>query len=201
MTTRNWVLVGVFSALALAYVIFFTDWLRPAPIEIASQVRFAIQPPRFGRPPKTTNQVASLGQAAGITAPGATGQPTPAHKAESNGPEVDRVGRPDNGSIDQAPNGVANVTFSLDGWYRITRVRVEDVPADGSVPNVLWQLAGKSVPMNSLLYGREPEGLKPLVNGSTPEPLKPGVPYRLILESGRRRGTNDFRTTALSPID
>ena len=76
----------------------------------------------------------------------------------------------------------------------LTALRVEDVPADGSAPKVLWRLAGKSRPTRSLLYGRDPEGLKPVVPGATAELLKAGVPYRLFLAAGRRRGTNDFKT-------
>jgi hypothetical protein len=86
----------------------------------------------------------------------------------------------------------------MDGTYQLTKLRVEDMPADGSAPKVFWRLAGKSVPTTVFLYGRDPEGLKPLVQGATAEPLSPGVPYRLIVEAGRRKGTNCF-TTELVP--
>jgi hypothetical protein len=181
MNRRSRIFGGVLASLAVVYVVWFTEWLRPAPIQIASQVRFAIQPPRFGRPvkkPLLPGQAARTNQV-------------------SHQKEIELIGRPEKGSIDQSPAGVANVTFSLDDWYSLTEVKVQDVPADGSKPQVLWQLVGKSRPVNSLLYGREPSGMRPLLQGSTPEPLKAGVPYRLIVQSGRRRGTNDFRTTEL----
>ena len=211
MKIRNWVLIGVLGALAVTYVICFTEWLRPAPIEVASQVRFSVQPPSFGRAPKQTNQTKLVMkgvrlQASGTGAPGqpVTGNP-PSHsvKNEQTAPkdQVERIGRPEKGGIDQAPGGVANVTFSLDGWYKLTRIRVEDVPVDGSAPTVVWQIVGKSMPLNSLMYGLDPEGMKPLLEGSHPEALKPSVPYRLIVEAGRRRGTNSFRTLELAPID
>jgi hypothetical protein len=109
--------------------------------------------------------------------------------------EAERVRLPDWGAIDQAPSGVANVTFSFDGAYTLTALRVQDVPADGSPPRVVWQLAGKSLRTSSLLYGRDPQGMKPVLPGTKAEALTAGVPYRLIIEAGRRRGTNNFTTT------
>lgn len=212
MSARHWTLVGAFAALGLSYVIFFTEWLRPAPIEVASQVRFSVQPPRFGRPaPKANAARGAMPDAAKATStkngrPAAPPQgffpPPPAKTNPVVAREmVDRVGRPEKGAIDQAPGGVANVTFSLDNWYQLTRVRVEDVPADGTAPNVAWQLVGKSLPLNSLLYGRNPEGMKPLLAEAKAEPLKAGVPYRLIVEAGRRRGTNDFKTVEVTATE
>jgi hypothetical protein len=121
-----------------------------------------------------------------------------AAKAERDAPLVQRVGQPEKGKLDQAPGGVANVTFSLDAWYQLTKLRVEDIPTDGTAPKVVWQLVGKSLPLNSLLYGVDPEGMKPLVSGASAEHLVAGVPYRLILQAGRRRGTNNFTTVPLT---
>jgi len=182
MNTRGWMLVGLFAALSLAYACCFTEWLRPAPIEIASQVRFAIQPPRFGRPAKLPVQ---------------PGQPAQTNRPVQALPLIERIGQPENGAIDPAPGGAANVTFSLDSVYQLTRVRVEDLPADGTPPRVVWEIAGKSQPTRSLLYGRIPAGMKPLGTATNAEPLIAGAPYRLILEAGRRRGTNRFTTTLL----
>jgi len=185
MTARGWFLSGVFVALVLIYIAVFTEWLRPAPIGIVSQVRPTIHPPRFTRRAKPPQQ---------------PGQPGPPAKDDrlvrSN--QVRQVQLPEWGVIDQAPGGVANVTFSLDGTYSLTAIRVEDVPADGAAPRVLWQLAGKSRPVRALLYARDPEGMKPITPGATAEPLKAGVPCRLILEAGRYRGTNYFTTAPAS---
>lgn len=183
MKTRSWVLCGLLAVLAVGYVCWWTDWLRPTPIEIASQVRVSILRPSFGQLLRTLQ-------------PGQTNaQARPAH---ANAP---RAEHPELGTLDQAPGGVANVTFSLDARYRLTRIRVEDVPADGSAPQLMWEVVGKSHPLNSLLYGRVPQGMKSLPEGSGAEPLKPGVPYRLILESGRHRGTNHFRTIERSGVE
>src|SRR2546425_5346240 len=114
MTARRWIHFGVLVALGLSYIAFFTEWLRPAPIEIASQVRFTIQPPRFGRPVKKTDQPPQPGKG------GRSGQPAQGNQPARPEP-FERIGLPDKGVLDQAPGGVANVTFSLDGWYNLTK--------------------------------------------------------------------------------
>jgi hypothetical protein len=190
MNKRGWFLLVMFAGLGLAYVLYFTEWLRPAPIEILPQVRFAVQPPRFrGLPKKNVVQ---------------PGQPQPVSvMTKTNAPAqvdpLERVGQPENGRIDPAPNGVANVTFTLDAIYQLTRIRVEDVPADGSKPKIVWQVVGKSLPLNSLLYGRDPAGMKPFLDGAKAEPLLAGVPYRLFVQAGRRQGSADFKTIPLDP--
>ncbi len=179
---RRWTLVAVFATLLLVYALFFTDWVRPAPIQIASQVRFAIQPPRFGRPAKKPLVPGKLAE---------TNHVVPAVRP------FERIAPPEKGAIDPAPGGAANVTFSFDAFYELTHVRVEDVPADGTPPKLQWELVGKSRPTRSLLYNRVPEGMQVRGGQTNAEALIPGVPYRLLLEAGRRRGTNLFSTTAL----
>ena len=186
MNKRTLMLAGVLAVLGLLYMVLFTEWIRPVPIQIASQIRTSVQRPRFNRP-VTQRILTNLATAKGdmIVRTNLV--------VRTN--EAQRVRLPDWGEIDQAPGGVANVTFSLDGAYTLTALRVQDVPADGSPPRVVWQLAGKSIPTSSLLYGRDPQGMKPVMPGSKAEALMAGVPYRLIIEAGRRRGTNSFTTT------
>ena len=192
MNKRALILVGVLAVLGFLYAFLFTEWIRPEPIQIASQVRASILQPRFGRP--TVQRVISnlvlpksdvLKKTNAIMSTNIV--------VRTNQPQ--RVQVSDWGQIDPAPGGVANVTFSLDGSYSLTSLRVQDVPADGSPPKILWQLAGKSLPLSFLLYGRDPQGMKPGTPDAKAEPLSAGVPYRLIVEAGRRRGTNNFRTT------
>ncbi len=176
---RIWIQVGVFGALALAYLLFFTDWLRPEPIEIVSQIRYAVQNPHFGRP-----VVKKVG--------GTNGPPQTNHLVKIE--KIVTTKRADEPILRDADGDVAHVTFTLDDAYRLTHLRVEDVPADGSAPKTLWLLKGKSWPTRSLVYGVVPQGMLPVLEGTKAEPLKPEVPYRLIVEAGRRRGTNNFRT-------
>ena len=189
MNKRTLTLAGVLATLGLLYVVLFTEWIKPEPIQIASQVRTSVQKPRFSRP--VTQRILT-------NVPAAKGDMIVRTNLIVRTNEAQRVRLPDWGAIDQAPGGVANVTFSLDGAYALTTLRVQDVPADGSPPKVVWQLAGKSLPTSSLLYGRDPQGMKPVMPGTKAEALTAGVPYRLIIEAGRRRGTNNF-TTIPSP--
>ena len=186
MNKRTLTLAGVLATLGLLYVVLFTEWIKPEPIQIASQVRTSVQKPRFSRP--VTQRILT-------NVPAAKGDMIVRTNLIVRTNEAQRVRLPDWGAIDQAPGGVANVTFSLDGAYALTTLRVQDVPADGSPPKVVWQLAGKSLPTSSLLYGRDPQGMKPVMPGTKAEALTAGVPYRLIIEAGRRRGTNSFTTT------
>jgi hypothetical protein len=185
MSARGWSLLGFFALLLIGYALFFTEWVRPVPIEVASQVRFTLERPRFGRPAKPP------------TAGGQAGQGNRVVKVDA----TQSAALPDKEAVDPTPPGVGHVTFSLDAWYRLTRIRVEDIPADGSEPKVLWNVKGKSQPVNSLLYGIVPPGLSPILAELTAEPLQPGVPYRIVLEAGRRRGTNSFMTVALGQGD
>jgi hypothetical protein len=192
MNKRGWIFLVLFGGLGLTYVLCFTEWVRPAPIEILPQVRFAIQPPRFKGPVKQPLKVkVEPGQTQAVVMVVKTNRPAPVDPLE-------RVGQPEKGTIDPAPGGVANVTFTFDGIYQLTRIRVEDVPADGSRPKVFWQLTGKSHPLNSLLYSRDPEGMQPILAGAKAEPLLPEVPYRLYIQAGRRKGSVDFKTVAIA---
>ena len=184
MNNRVWTLAGVLSFLVLVYAWFFTEWFRPAPIEIASQVRYSMQPPRFDRVVKKR---------------AAPGQPGESNRVVTVVRPVELIAQPAKGRIDPAPGGAANVTFGFDASYQLTRVRVEDRPVDGTPPTVLWELEGKSRPTRSLLYGRVPAGMTAVGTPTNGQRLIPGVPYRLLVEAGRRRGTNHFTTVALGP--
>lgn len=185
MKSRPLILAGVFVVLGLAYVTMFTDWLSPQPIQISSQVRSSILQPRFGRGPiKVSRTNRETGRVEVTIHTNAVG---PVEKGR-------RARLPEWGEIGDAPGGVANVTFTLDGPYQLTALRVQDVPADGSAPKTLWELVGNSVPTSSLLYGRVPRGMKPSKPEAVAVPLDAGAPYRLIVEAGRRRGTNSFTT-------
>ncbi len=191
MRQRPLVLLGLLLALGLAYALLFTDWLRPEPIQIVSQVRASILQPNFRtatrKITRTNAETGKVEVVARLT-----------NSMMDSATQARRVRLPNWGEISHAPGGVANVTFSLDAPYALTALRVQDVPADGSAPRVLWDLTGKSSPTRSLFYGRIPPGMRAAKPGNTnagaAEPLAAGVPYVLILEAGRRRGTNSFRT-------
>jgi hypothetical protein len=227
MKYRHWLLFGALVLLGLAYVVYFTEWLNPAPIEIISQVRFSAQAPNFGHKSvekKTSKEAKPAKPGAGsrtnrVTLPtnlveairiatnffprtNVVGNGGGKRSVRTNAPP--RGDRPPStmpsvSSLAYATAGaVANVTFSMDDKFELTKLRVEDLPADGSKPKIMWQLTGKSPLLSVFLYGRDLEGMKPVAQGVLAEPLEAGVPYRIIVEAGRRRGTNCF-TTGLVP--
>lgn len=163
---RLWTLAALALFLSGAYVVTFTDWLAPQPIEIASQIRPVIQPPRFGRrSPKGTAQ-------------------TPEKPAEAE------------------PGGVARVTFSLDGRYRLTSVRVFVLNTQGEPAKKVWDLTGKSRELNSLMYGMNPAGMSPAEGAeASAAPLEAGLGYLLEIRAGRRTGTHRFKTAAMAPTE
>jgi len=55
------------------------------------------------------------------------------------------------------------------------------------------------VPVKDFTYGMRIRGLRPSTEGLTPEPLEPGVPYRLLVQAGERKLTHDFTLPPLSP--
>jgi hypothetical protein len=41
--------------------------------------------------------------------------------------------------------------------------------------------------------------MRPTVKGATPDPLEPGVTYRLLIEAGSRKAEHDFEPVAQTP--
>lgn len=162
---RSLTLAALALLLAAAYIFAFTDWLAPQPIEIASQIRPVIQPPRFGRR-------------------GA--------KVSSPAPEK---------PVETEDGGVARVTFSLDGRYRLTSVRVFALNTQGEPAKKVWDLTGKSRELNSLMYGMNPAGMSPSDGAEAAAPLQAGLGYLLEIRAGRRTGTHRFKTAALAPAE
>src|SRR5437667_12341037 len=111
MNKRSLTLAGVLAVLGVLYIVLFTEWIKPEPIQIASQVRTSVQRPRFGRP-VTQRNMTNLPTAKGDIMIVRTNLVVRTNEAQ-------RVRLPDWGEIDQAPGCVANVTFSLDGSYKL----------------------------------------------------------------------------------
>jgi hypothetical protein len=92
------------------------------------------------------------------------------------------------------------VSFALDREYKLTSVKVVAVSEVATNPDArpLWHLISdsKPVPTRGMAYGEPIAGMKPAASGAVPEPLKPNVDYRLLLEAGRRKGQRDFKCVA-----
>jgi hypothetical protein len=96
-----------------------------------------------------------------------------------------------------------NVIFSFREYFRLTSVRVvsiSELRTNRKDAHALWALVARkgSSPVNGLSYGNLVPGMKSALSGAEAEPLEPGVEYRLLVEAGSVRGTNDFSVPASS---
>lgn len=93
------------------------------------------------------------------------------------------------------------VTFALNGYYKLKSVRV--VEAEKYQTNRLavpvWRIISdsNSVPTSTFNYGSFIRGMRPEAKGVRPEPLQPGITYRLFVETDKKeRGEHDFTVPA-----
>jgi hypothetical protein len=101
----------------------------------------------------------------------------------------------------RAGETVSPVFFTLNGDYKLTSLKVIPLEADKFNPlaTPVWHLVSDSnpVPTRAFRYGQPIRGMKPALKGVRPEPLTPGVVYRLILSAGDISGQKDFRAKAV----
>jgi hypothetical protein len=99
--------------------------------------------------------------------------------------------------------GVYPVTFTLDGQYKLTSVKVVPIGALATNKNALpiWHLipGTNSMPTKGFMYGMRIPGMVPALTNARPQRLVPGIKYRLLIESGRAKGQADFSTGAVAP--
>jgi hypothetical protein len=93
----------------------------------------------------------------------------------------------------------AQLAFGLGGDYELTEVKVvplADWQADKNA-QPLWHLVSDgSDDVNHFFYGENIGGMDPDVDGAKPQPLQPGVTYRIFVAAGRARGWHDFQIGA-----
>jgi len=105
--------------------------------------------------------------------------------------------RPLNTRRKSAEDSAANpVMFGFDRRVKLTSVKVfplSDISTN-KYPHPIWELVSdsNSVPTKEFLYGSPIAGMRPAVQGATPDPLDPGVPYRLFIEAGNFKAEHDF---------
>ena len=95
------------------------------------------------------------------------------------------------------------IIFGFDRRLKLKSVKViplSDIQTN-KYPHPIWHLISESnsVPTKDFAYGARINGLHSYVQGATPDPLEPGVPYRLIVESGDFKGEHDFVPVARTP--
>ena len=86
--------------------------------------------------------------------------------------------------------------FAFDRSLKLTSLKV--IPLSeietNKYPHPIWHLISKSnsVPVSDFTCGCSIGGMQPAVPGATPDPLEPGVTYRLLVEAGSLKLQDDF---------
>jgi len=96
-----------------------------------------------------------------------------------------------------ADNSAVNpVIFGFSRKLRLTSVKVIPVSdiETNKFPHPIWNLTSvsNSAPVKDFVYGDNIKGMKPAVQGAIPDPLQPGVNYRLFVEAGEFKAEHDF---------
>jgi hypothetical protein len=89
------------------------------------------------------------------------------------------------------------VTFTLSGYYRLANLKVllASEIATNKYAHPIWELTteSNSIPTASFVYGSGIRGMHPAVKGARPDPLLPGVQYRLFVTTDKdKQAQHDF---------
>jgi len=88
------------------------------------------------------------------------------------------------------------IVFFFDRKLKLTCLKVIPVSAieTNKYPHPIWHLVSESnsVAIKDFSYGTPIQGMHPAVKGAIPDPLEPGVPYRLEIEAGPLKAEHDF---------
>jgi hypothetical protein len=95
------------------------------------------------------------------------------------------------------------VFFAFDRKLKLTSLKVVPVSdiETKKYPQPIWDLVSdsNSVPITDFAYGMYIEGMRPSVQGATPDPLEPGVIYRLLIETTEGKAEHDFVPVPRTP--
>ena len=95
------------------------------------------------------------------------------------------------------------VFFAFDRKLKLTSLKVIPVSdiETNKYPHPIWHLvsASNSVPVTEYVYGMRIPGMQPAVQGATPDPLEPGVKYRLLIEAKEGKAEHDFVPVPRTP--
>lgn len=88
------------------------------------------------------------------------------------------------------------LSFWFDRKVKLTSLKVIPVfdIETNRFPQPVWELVSdsNSVPVKEFTYGMRIPGMRPAVKGAAPDPLEPGVTYRLLAQVGTQKVTHDF---------
>jgi hypothetical protein len=97
-------------------------------------------------------------------------------------------------------NGRMLLLFALgNNYYDVTEIKVVPLAEwqNDKMTPPLWHVLGQSDnPVNHFVYGQHIDGLDPEVAGARPEPLNPGVKYRIFVTTESGKGSHDFQMGA-----
>ena len=95
------------------------------------------------------------------------------------------------------------IFFAFDRKLKLTSLKVIPVSEieTNKYPHPIWELVSdsNSVPIAEWSYGMPIRGMRPSVKGATPDPLEPGVKYRLLLKAGKVKAQEDFVPVPRTP--
>ncbi len=95
------------------------------------------------------------------------------------------------------------IFFAFDRKLKLTSLKVIPVGEieTNKYPQPIWHLVSdsNSVPVEEWSYAVPIRGMHPKVKGATPDPLVPGVKYRLIIEAGKLKAEHDFVPVPRTP--
>jgi hypothetical protein len=101
------------------------------------------------------------------------------------------------------PDQAAPIVFGLDNEYELKSVKVLSLSSlqTNGAPVTVWQLdktkkASNTPAIRGFPYGDPIDGLQPPPALSDPQPLVPGLPYRILVTSTRNQGERDFTPAA-----
>jgi hypothetical protein len=105
----------------------------------------------------------------------------------------------------RGPDGSATepVYFLFNRKLKLTSLKVIPVTEieTNKYPQPIWELVSdsNSLPVTEFAYGEHIRGMRPSVQGATPDPLEPDVKYRLLIEAKGGKAEHDFTPVLLTP--
>jgi len=86
--------------------------------------------------------------------------------------------------------------FGLGNYYSLTEIKVVPLAAlqTNKLAQPVWHLVSDegSDDVDHFVYGQKINGMDPAIAGARPEPLQPGVAYRIFAAAGKIKGQHDF---------
>src|SRR5262245_20856144 len=97
----------------------------------------------------------------------------------------------------RAPDSAIDpIVFGFDRKLKLTSIKVIPLSAieTNKYPHPLWHLisSSNSLPIKAFTYGMRIAGMRLANSDLGPEPLEPGVKYRLFIEAGSVKAQHDF---------